>query len=138
MDIAPAAIHQRMNKKAITFLPDMIQQTLAKLHALDHMYDDSLFPAFPKVYIADRTGFALPDELHRAWPDAKPRARWPSRLAGVSTVLGPANLSRRRSDPPRTSGAHVGDPTATVCHRCDSTVSREPWLGLHCLPPSFR
>ena len=48
----------------------MIRQTLAKLQALDQVCDDGLFPAFTKVYIADSTGFALPDDLHKTFPGA--------------------------------------------------------------------
>ena len=70
VDVSPEAIHQRMNKKAIAFLRDMIQQTLAKLQALDPVCDDGLFPAFTKVYIADSTGFELPEELHTTFPGA--------------------------------------------------------------------
>ena len=36
VDVSPEAIHQRMNKKAIAFLQDMIRQALAKLQSLDH------------------------------------------------------------------------------------------------------
>ena len=32
--------------------------------------DDGLFAAFHKVYIADSTGFALPDALHKTFPGA--------------------------------------------------------------------
>jgi hypothetical protein len=70
VDISPEAMHQRMHKKAIAFLQDMLRQTLAKLQALDHVCDDGLFPAFPKVYLADSTGFALPDDLHKTLPGA--------------------------------------------------------------------
>ena len=34
------------------------------------MCDDGLFPAFTKVYIADSTGFELPEELHKTFPGA--------------------------------------------------------------------
>ena len=70
VDISPEAIHQRMNKKAIAFLQDMIRQALAKLQALDPVCNDGLFPAFTKVYIADSTGFELPEELHKTFPGA--------------------------------------------------------------------
>ena len=59
-----------MNKKAIAFLQDMIRQALAKLQALDPVGNDGLFPAFTKVYIADSTGFELPEELHKTFPGA--------------------------------------------------------------------
>jgi Transposase DDE domain len=70
VDISPEAIHQRMHKPAIAFLQDMIRQTLAKLSSLDPICDDGLFPSFTKVYIADSTGFALPEELHQTFPGA--------------------------------------------------------------------
>ena len=70
VDVSPEAIHQRMNKKAIAFLQDMIRQALAKLQSLDHVCDDGLFPAFTKVYIADSTGFELPEALHKTFPGA--------------------------------------------------------------------
>lgn len=68
--ISPEALHQRMHKPASAFLQDMIRQTLAKLSALDPVCDDGLFPSFPKVSIADSTGFALPEELHQTFPGA--------------------------------------------------------------------
>jgi hypothetical protein len=68
--VSPEAIHQRMNKKAIAFLQDLLRQTLAKLQSLDQVYDEGLFPAFTRVYIADSTGFELPDELHKTFPGA--------------------------------------------------------------------
>jgi len=48
----------------------MIRQILAKLSALDPVCDDGLFPSFTKVYIADSTGFELPEELHQTFPGA--------------------------------------------------------------------
>ena len=70
VEVSPEAIHQRMNKRALAFLQDMLRQALAKVQALDHVCDDGLFTAFTKVYLADSTGFALPDSLHdfsRLW-----------------------------------------------------------------------
>jgi Transposase DDE domain len=68
--VSPEAIHQRMNKQASAFLQDLLRQTLAKLQSLDQVYDEGLFPAFTRVYIADSTGFELPDELHKTFPGA--------------------------------------------------------------------
>ena len=70
VDISPEAIPQRLNKKAMAFLQDMIRQTLAQLHALDPVCDDGLFPSFTKVYLADRTGLALPEARHKTFPGA--------------------------------------------------------------------
>jgi Transposase DDE domain len=66
--VAPEAIHQRMNKQAIVFLQEMIRQALAKVQSLEHVCEDGLFTCFTKVYLADRTGFALPDSLHALFP----------------------------------------------------------------------
>jgi Transposase DDE domain len=66
--ISPEAIYQRMTKKALAFLQDMIGQALAKVHVLESVGDDGLFPCFTKVYLIDSTGFALPDSLHALFP----------------------------------------------------------------------
>jgi Transposase DDE domain len=66
--ISPEAIYQRMNKGALAFLQDMIRQALAKVHILEKVCDDGLFPCFTNVYLADSTGFALPDSLHALLP----------------------------------------------------------------------
>src|SRR6516225_1287389 len=52
-----------MNQRALVFLQEMIRQALAKVQALEHVCADGLFTAFPKVYLADRSGFGLPDSL---------------------------------------------------------------------------
>jgi hypothetical protein len=70
VEVSPEAIHQRMNKKAIAFLQDMLRQVLAKLQSLTPVCDDGLFSAFYKVYLADSTGFELPDELQKTFPGA--------------------------------------------------------------------
>jgi Transposase DDE domain len=68
VEVSPEAIHQRMNKRAHAFLQDMIRQALAKVQALEKVCDDGLFTFFTKVYLADSTGFALPDSLHETFP----------------------------------------------------------------------
>ena len=70
VEISPEALHQRMNKKAIAFLQDMLRQVLGKLQSLTPVGDDGLFAAFTKVYLADSTGFALPDTLQKTFPGA--------------------------------------------------------------------
>jgi Transposase DDE domain len=65
---SPEAIHQRMNKRAHAFLQDMLRQVLAKVQALEKVCDDGLLTAFTKVYLADSTGFALPESLHEILP----------------------------------------------------------------------
>ena len=61
VDVSPAAIAQRMTKRALVFLPEMIRQALAKVQALDHGCADGLFTAFPTVSLADSRGLGLPD-----------------------------------------------------------------------------
>jgi Transposase DDE domain len=68
VDVSPEALHQRMNKHAIAFLQDMIQQALGKMQALAPMCDDQLFELFRKVSIADSTGFGLPESLKDSFP----------------------------------------------------------------------
>lgn len=70
VEVSPEAIHQRMHKKAVACLQDMLRQVLAKLHSLTPVCDDGLFAAFCTVYITDSTGFALPDDLHETLPGA--------------------------------------------------------------------
>src|SRR5215813_9257496 len=67
-EVSPEAIHQRMNQRALAFLQDMIRQVLAKVQSLEKVCDDGLFTSFTKVYLADSTGFALPDSLHALFP----------------------------------------------------------------------
>ena len=66
--VSPEAIYQRMNKGALTFLQDMIRQALAKVQVIEKVCEDGLFTFFTKVYLADSTGFGLPDSLHDLFP----------------------------------------------------------------------
>ena len=68
VEVSPEAIHQRMHKRALVFLQDMIRQALAKVQALEKVCADGLFTAFTKVYLADSTGFGLPDSLSDLFP----------------------------------------------------------------------
>ena len=52
-----------MNKRAVAFLQDLIRQALAKVQALDYVCENHLFDFFSQVYIADSTGFGLPERL---------------------------------------------------------------------------
>jgi hypothetical protein len=70
VDVSPEAIHQRMNRRALAFLQDLIQTAFAKLHAGDTSCEEGLFTPFPRVYIADSTGFGLPDSLKAHFPGA--------------------------------------------------------------------
>ena len=66
--VSPEAIYQRMHKRAHAFLQEMIQQARAKTHAIDKVCDEAFCAAFTKVYLADSTGFALPDSLKDTFP----------------------------------------------------------------------
>jgi hypothetical protein len=68
VDVSPEALHQRMNKRAIAFLQDMIQQALGKMQAVAYVCEDHLFEHFLKVHIADSTGFSLPENLKDSFP----------------------------------------------------------------------
>src|SRR5215470_132851 len=57
-----------MNQRALAFLQDMIRQALAKVQAIEKVCDDGLFTSFTKVYLADSTGFGLPESLHDLFP----------------------------------------------------------------------
>src|SRR5262249_48283596 len=68
VEVSPEAIHQRMNQRALAFLQDMIRQALAKVQSREKVCDDGLFTDFTKVYLADSTGFELPESLHDLFP----------------------------------------------------------------------
>ena len=74
VEVSPEAIHQRMNKKAMAFLQDMLRQVLANLQSLTPVCDDGLCSALTNVYLADSTGVALPDDLQKTFPGAGGRA----------------------------------------------------------------
>ena len=68
LEVSPEAIYQRLNKSALAFLKELISQALAKVQTLEHVCDEGLFPTFTKVYLADSTGFALPNSLRDLFP----------------------------------------------------------------------
>jgi len=68
VDVSPAAMHQRMNQKAMAFLQDMIRQALANVQSMERVCDDGLLTHCTNVYIADSTGVELPEELHKTCP----------------------------------------------------------------------
>jgi hypothetical protein len=70
VDISPAAMQQRLHKKAMALLQDMICQARAKLHALEPMCAAGLLPSLTNVYIAESPGFERPAELHKTFPGA--------------------------------------------------------------------
>jgi len=49
LEVSPEALHQRMPKRALVFLQEMIRQALTKVHALENVCDDGLFPSCTKV-----------------------------------------------------------------------------------------
>ena len=68
--VSPEAMPQRMHQKAMALLQEMIRQARAKVQSLEHGCAEGLFTSFPKVSLAARTGFALPDSLHQLLPGA--------------------------------------------------------------------
>ena len=66
--VSAEAIHQRMNKRAVAFLQDLMQEALAKIQALEYPCQDGVFEPFSKVHIADSTGFGLPECLKALFP----------------------------------------------------------------------
>src|SRR5713101_7287941 len=99
---SPEAIHQRMNQRALALLQDMIRQALAKVQAIEKVCDDGLFTYFTKVYLADSTGFELPESLHDLFPGsggsaakagAKIQAVWDYKSSGFGHfALTPWNI----------------------------------------------
>lgn len=70
VDVSPEAIYQRMNRRALAFLQDLIQTAFAKLHTGDTICEEGLFTPFSRVHIADSTGVGLPDTLKALFPGA--------------------------------------------------------------------
>lgn len=68
VDISPEALHQRMTRRAVAFLRELLQRAFAQLHMGDTVCDAELFAAFTAVHIADSTGFELPPSLHHLFP----------------------------------------------------------------------
>jgi len=62
-EVAPEASQQRMTRRAVAFLQDLIRRAFAQLHTGDPVCDESLFTSFPRGPSADSTGFGLPDTL---------------------------------------------------------------------------
>lgn len=68
VDITPEALQQRMTARAVAFLRNLLQTAFAKLQTGDTICDDGLFAPFGCVYIADSTGFGLPESLQEQFP----------------------------------------------------------------------
>jgi hypothetical protein len=69
-DITPEALQQRMTARAVAFLQDLRQTAFAKLHTGDTICEEEIFAPFPRVHIADSTGFGLPESLAKEFPGA--------------------------------------------------------------------
>ena len=50
LEVSPEAMHQRMNKRAVALLQDMIRQAFTKVPSREKMGDDGLFAYCTKVY----------------------------------------------------------------------------------------
>jgi hypothetical protein len=70
VDITPEALQQRMTVRAVAFLRELVQTAFAKLHTGDTICEEGIFVPFPRVHIADSTGFGLPESLAKEFPGA--------------------------------------------------------------------
>jgi hypothetical protein len=70
VNITPEALQQRMTARAVAFLQDLLQTAFAKLHTGDTICEEGIFALFPRVHIADSTGFGLPESLAKEFPGA--------------------------------------------------------------------
>ncbi len=68
VDFSPEALHQRMSWRAVAFLRELLQRAFARLHTGNTVCEGDLFAAFTAVYIADSTGFELPNSLKDLFP----------------------------------------------------------------------
>jgi len=64
----PEALQQRMTSRAVAFLQDLLQTAFGRLHTEVTICEDNLFAPFGRVYIADSTGFGLPECLQEQFP----------------------------------------------------------------------
>jgi len=102
VDVSPEALQQRMNRRALAFLRELIQTAFAKLHTADTVCDEDLLTPFSHVYLADSTGFALPASLREAFPGtggsaapagAKIQLVWDYKISTLAHfAFGPGNL----------------------------------------------
>jgi len=70
VNITPEALQQRMTARAVAFLQELVQTAFAKLHTGTTICEEGIFAPFPRVHIADSTGFGLPESLAREFPGA--------------------------------------------------------------------
>src|SRR5262245_56087741 len=66
--ITPETLQQRMTAHAIAFLQDLLQTTFARLHTNDTICEEEIFAPFPRVHIADSTGFGSLESLAKHFP----------------------------------------------------------------------
>jgi hypothetical protein len=70
VEITPEALQQRMTVRAVAFLQELVQTAFTKLHTGDTICEEGIFAPFPRVHIADSTGFGLPESLAKEFPGA--------------------------------------------------------------------
>ena len=68
VDFSPEALHQRMTRRAVAFLREMLQRAFVQLHTGDTVCDAEFLALFTAVHIADSTGFELPKSLTPLFP----------------------------------------------------------------------
>ena len=68
--VSPAALYQRMNKRALAFLQELIGTALAKIQAGAPVCAERLLTPLARGHLADRTGVGLPDRRQDTCPGA--------------------------------------------------------------------
>jgi hypothetical protein len=66
--VSPEAIFQRMNKRALAVLQELIRQAFAKLQSCQAVGEANRFTPLARVHLADSTGFERPDSLKSTFP----------------------------------------------------------------------
>lgn len=69
-EVSPEASPQRLNSRALAFLPERSRTAVAKLHVGHTVGEESLLAPFTPGPIADSTGLGLPDSLKDRFPGA--------------------------------------------------------------------
>src|ERR1043165_5264294 len=70
VDITPEALQQRMTVRAVGFLQELLRTAFAKLPTGATILEEGISAPFPRVHIADSTGFGLPESLAQEFPGA--------------------------------------------------------------------
>jgi hypothetical protein len=68
--VSPEALDQRLNHRALAFLPDVLRTTWAKIPAGHQGCDERLLAPFARGHMADSTGFERPDRRNAMFPGA--------------------------------------------------------------------